>query len=940
MANGVKHLLEFGPYRVDPEHRLLLRGPDPIPLSPKAFDLLLVLVERSGEVVSKDDLMKLLWPDTFVEESNLGQHVFQLRKALGERPQSHTYIITVPGRGYRFAEGVKDVVAAPNEDSLVVRAQSIQRVAITAELQRRHWLRWLSGALLLLGSVGGYVIYRSGHGQAVAVRPAPRAVSARRSVAVLGFRDLSRRPEDAWISTAFAEMLSTELAAGEKLRLVAGEDVARAKQDLRLPDEESLSHDTLRRVYKNLNSDYVVLGSYSSLPGKSNANAHIRVDLRLQDAVAGETVAEVATVGTEDDLFQLASQAGAQLRQKLGVPTISLDEAVTVKASLPANPEAARLYAQGLERLRVFDTLAARDLLQRAVAADPKYPLAHAALSQAWSALAYDRKAKEEASRAYELSGSLSQEDRLLVEGEYRIANHESEKAIAIYRALFTLLPDNLDYGLRLAVAQRIGSQPNDALATVASLRRLPTPFSTDPRIDLEEGTDWIWASAYQRAQEPLKRALEESRSRGAHLMVARTLLQQCRDFHLLGQTRDAIAACREARDNYAAAGDRAGEASVLRFWADAIRRYEPLGPSRVRQFPPETGELYRQALTTFRSVGSAGGIAGTMNSLGMLYSQQGEAALGEKAHREALAIFLQLDNNAAAAVTTDNLADDRVLQGDLAGAMNFYEEGRALHRAAGDPMAFSDYSEANVHRLRGELSSAKLGFEQALQQLQKDGDPYDSGFASFDLGKVLLAEADFAGARKAFEQSLAYRQQGEDEILLAETKLELAKLSIEEGKAPADVEPLAREAVENFRKENALEDQDLAWALLARTLFAQRKFRQATQAVAQALSGKIGFENQMLNSILAARLQGLSEAANPGAKDRAAALTRLGDIAFDAHKRGFAGVELEARLAEVDIEMKSGMANAARHRAVIERDARAKGMILFAQKVSSASNQ
>jgi DNA-binding winged helix-turn-helix (wHTH) protein len=99
MDNSVKHLLEFGPFRIDPEQRLLLRDQQPIPLSPKAFDLLLVLAQRGEQVVVKDDLMKLLWPDTFVEESNLAQHVFQLRKALGERAQDSAYIVTVPGRG-------------------------------------------------------------------------------------------------------------------------------------------------------------------------------------------------------------------------------------------------------------------------------------------------------------------------------------------------------------------------------------------------------------------------------------------------------------------------------------------------------------------------------------------------------------------------------------------------------------------------------------------------------------------------------------------------------------------------------------------------------------------------------------------------------------------------------------------------------------------------
>jgi len=115
MSTEIKHLLEFGPFHIDPEQRLLLRGREPIPLSPKAFDLLLILAQRSGQVILKDELMTQLWPDTFVEESNLGQHVFQLRKALGDP----SYIATVPGRGYRFASRVRPVSVTENEDAVV-----------------------------------------------------------------------------------------------------------------------------------------------------------------------------------------------------------------------------------------------------------------------------------------------------------------------------------------------------------------------------------------------------------------------------------------------------------------------------------------------------------------------------------------------------------------------------------------------------------------------------------------------------------------------------------------------------------------------------------------------------------------------------------------------------------------------------------------------------
>jgi Tol biopolymer transport system component/DNA-binding winged helix-turn-helix (wHTH) protein len=131
MGNAFKQLLEFGPFQLDPEKRLLLRDQQLIPLSPKAFDLLMVLVSRSGQVVTKDDLMKVLWPNTFVEESNLGQHVFQLRKALGERPQDHSYIVTVPGRGYRFVPAVRALPVATEE--IVVHSHSRARMVIEEE---------------------------------------------------------------------------------------------------------------------------------------------------------------------------------------------------------------------------------------------------------------------------------------------------------------------------------------------------------------------------------------------------------------------------------------------------------------------------------------------------------------------------------------------------------------------------------------------------------------------------------------------------------------------------------------------------------------------------------------------------------------------------------------------------------------------------------------
>src|SRR5882672_9143030 len=110
MSQPARHLYEFGPFRLDATERLLLRDQQHVPLTPKAFETLLVLVEHGGHIIDKDELMKKVWPDTFVEEVNLAKNVSNLRKILGAEQSEH-YIETIPKRGYRFVAGVREVWA-------------------------------------------------------------------------------------------------------------------------------------------------------------------------------------------------------------------------------------------------------------------------------------------------------------------------------------------------------------------------------------------------------------------------------------------------------------------------------------------------------------------------------------------------------------------------------------------------------------------------------------------------------------------------------------------------------------------------------------------------------------------------------------------------------------------------------------------------------------
>src|SRR5947199_10217948 len=100
-------MYEFGSFRVDPDQRILLRGSEIVQLNPQTFDVLLVLVSNRGRVLEKDELMKAVWPDTFVEENSLSKNIFLLRKALGE-DAGQQYIETIPRRGYRFIAGLTE----------------------------------------------------------------------------------------------------------------------------------------------------------------------------------------------------------------------------------------------------------------------------------------------------------------------------------------------------------------------------------------------------------------------------------------------------------------------------------------------------------------------------------------------------------------------------------------------------------------------------------------------------------------------------------------------------------------------------------------------------------------------------------------------------------------------------------------------------------------
>lgn len=129
------HFYDFGPFRLDARKHLLLRGGQPMALTPKALETLMLLVESCGRVMEKDELMKKLWPDAFVEEANLAQHISTLRRVLGESPGDHHYIVTVPGHGYQFVAEVRAECGA-SDDELIVEKRTVSRIIVEEKQSR------------------------------------------------------------------------------------------------------------------------------------------------------------------------------------------------------------------------------------------------------------------------------------------------------------------------------------------------------------------------------------------------------------------------------------------------------------------------------------------------------------------------------------------------------------------------------------------------------------------------------------------------------------------------------------------------------------------------------------------------------------------------------------------------------------------------------------
>lgn len=398
MVQQDNHTYEFGRFRLKVAERVLLREGEQVPLTPKVFDILVTLVENGGQVVAKDDLMKRVWPNTFVEEGNLTQNISLLRKALGETPGGVQFIETVPRRGYRFVAETSETWngdEVPTGNGHKLAAASVESTSPTPPPvvsipntisqtggRKRTPIFALAAGAVVIAIIG--VVYFTGRGKEGEAAPI-------QSIAVLPFIDESANPDAEYLNDKIAESLINSLSKLPQLRVVPRSVVAVYKGQKIDP----------RKVGQELNVRAVVTGTMR----RHGDIITIQADLIDLDNVAqlwgqhyDHKISDVMLV-QEDisrDIFE-------NLRLKLNVEE---------KKQL----EAYRLYLKGRNawNKRTGDALQqAIEFFNQAIEIDPNYGDAYAGLADCYNMLVvYGRlkpkegfpKAKEAAMRALEIN--------------------------------------------------------------------------------------------------------------------------------------------------------------------------------------------------------------------------------------------------------------------------------------------------------------------------------------------------------------------------------------------------------------------------------------------------------------------------------------------------------------------------------------------------------
>jgi DNA-binding winged helix-turn-helix (wHTH) protein/TolB-like protein/Flp pilus assembly protein TadD len=458
MQAAPAHVYEFGDFRLDTAKRLLrqLDGTT-VPLTPRVFETLLYMVEHHGIVLDKERLMEAVWPDSIVEENNLSQNISTLRRIFGDTPGSHSYIVTVPGRGYRFVATVRE--RTDNGSATVEREQATtptsQENRTEAATEKDRWqLPGKTGgplALAVLGVIllatavisrGPIVQWLEQHGVASAAPATLSGTVAERvhSVAVLPFAPLDQDLNDELLGLGMADAVIGRMSNLKQLVVLPTSAVSKYN---------GAASDPLG-AGRALHVDAILTGSIQ------RSGDQVRSTVQLIHVASGRTIWSEKFDQTFTDIFGIQDSIADNVVRSLA-PNLTTDEHKQLRKHYTSNPSAYDSYLMGLYfwNKRSKDGLEkAVDYFGQAVARDPNFALAYALISDCYYLQRYygynprpDRleNAKAAAERALLLDDTIAEahvaaamaqiyqkSDRATKELDYRAAMDSLRRAIAL----------------------------------------------------------------------------------------------------------------------------------------------------------------------------------------------------------------------------------------------------------------------------------------------------------------------------------------------------------------------------------------------------------------------------------------------------------------------------------------------------------------------------
>jgi DNA-binding winged helix-turn-helix (wHTH) protein/tetratricopeptide (TPR) repeat protein len=395
-----KELYAFGPFRVDPERETVLRGGESVPLTPKTFQVLLVLIRNHKQVVTKDDLMKSVWPDTFVEEANLSRTIFMLRKALGETAQDHRYIVTVPGLGYRLAESVQLIP----EQEIAVIAASHSRLQVEVK-ETKQW-RWIAAAVVLLVAVAGGIWWLNSRRNAV--------FTAKDTVVLADFVNSSGDP---LFDGTLREGLAIQLQQSPFLSLISDQRIQRTLLLMGHQADARFTPEVARGVCERTGSAAVLEGSIVPL------GSQYVLELQAKSCRTGEVLdREQVQAARKEDVLTALGQIASRFREKVGesLTTIQEHNRPLAEATTPSL-EALEAYSEGWKLHTSSGALAGLPFVRHAVEIDPNFALAYSTMGREYADLDEPGLSAENTTRAWQLRDRTSDPEKFLIAANYQI---------------------------------------------------------------------------------------------------------------------------------------------------------------------------------------------------------------------------------------------------------------------------------------------------------------------------------------------------------------------------------------------------------------------------------------------------------------------------------------------------------------------------------------